>query len=175
VNQSLINACSKSTQTDSWLKIERDEFLTMVTPPHLEVQEPFSLHTEYPDTDIDTVSGSCVCLYTPWTLDPLWRTDETTARRILVIEPLWFDRYPVSPSVLDFIIRQGQTVIPDLEVYVGSVDDLPGIRSSTVYFKDHQTNQHWSGTRETNEKIFPEVSGYYQSFYKYWQEAKKYL
>jgi deoxyribodipyrimidine photo-lyase len=172
VSQDLINACSDSKQTDTWLAIERDDLLTMAIPDQLKISETAVFTMEYPETDIDTVSGAEVGLYTPWTLDPTWRQPEPM-RRILVIDSQWFDRYPVSQNVLDFIIRQGQTVIPELEVYAGDIQALPGIDDASIYFKNHQTNQHWPGYRDQVERLFPNVTGYYPSFFKYWQTVKK--
>lgn len=172
VNQALINACSKTAQADTWLSIERDDFLTIPVPEILRTHEPFTLEMEYPVVpEVVSVFGEEVCLYTPWTLDPLWRREQS-ARRILVIEPLWFDRYPVSVDVLDFIIRQGKTVMPELEIFVGSVDEIPGLYSADVFLKNHPTNQHWPGWRDARELLFPAATGYYPSFFAYWEAVK---
>jgi deoxyribodipyrimidine photo-lyase len=173
VNQALIDACSDTQQPGSWLAIERDNMLTMETPAHLRAAESFTAVMNYPVSDIDTVSGADVCLYTPWTLDPEWRREAGEVRRILVIDRLWFDAYPVSDDVLEFTIRQGQTVIPELELYAGYIDDLPGLYDGDVYMKNHQTNQHWPGTRDQIERLFPAVTGYYPSFFKYWQKVQQ--
>jgi deoxyribodipyrimidine photo-lyase len=176
VNQSLIQACSDSNQTESILDFPREEMLSVQIPEGLLEHEPFALCTEYPEVQaVATVTGASVCLYTPWTLDPTWRREQS-ARRILVIDPAWFDRYPVSELVLDFIMRQGQTVIPDLEVHIGSVTDISQLQyAQEVFAQQHQTNRTWPVQFDEREKLFPEVQGYYQSFYKYWQAVEKSL
>jgi len=173
VNQDLINAWSSEQQDDTWLSLEREVTLTMPIPEHLTMHEPFNFVMEYPVSTAETVSGADVCLYTPWTLNPEWRKDDE-CRRVLVFDALWFDRYPVSPDVRDFIVRQGQTVIPNLEVYSGYIDDLPGVyNTNQLHLLNHQTNQHWPGHRDALERLYPSVTGYYQSFFAYWQAVLK--
>ena len=176
VNQALIQACSDSTQTASIIDFPRDEMLSVETPQVLLEHEPYALITEYPELEVvSSVTGASVCLYTPWTLDPTWRR-EPGYRRILVIDPVWFDRYPVSELVLDFIIRQGQTVIPELEVYIGEASDISGLQyAEDVFALLHQTNRTWPVQFDAQAMLFPEVTGYYQSFYKYWQAVEKSL
>ncbi len=173
-SQSLINSCSDTKQPHTWLSLDREDTLTMSLPPVLDGSEPISLVMEYlVIPEVLTVSGAEVCLYTPWTLDPLWRR-EISARRILVIDPAWFDRFPVSAAVLDFIIRQGQTILPELEVFVGTVYDIPGLADAeAIYTKAHPTNTDWPGTHDPRELLAPAVTGYFSSFFKYWQKAER--
>jgi len=168
VNQKLINGCSDHKQLRSILTYDRDQMAKQPTPEILVPFEEEQLETIYPDIEpVTTVSGATVQLYTPWTLDPAWRRNESD-RRILVIDPFWFDRYPVSAQVLDFIIRQGKIVITDLEVYVGRVEDIHGISDAlTVHTLLHQTSRQWPVQFDTVEKLFPAVSGYYKSFFAY--------
>ena len=183
-SQSLINACSDTKQPHTWLSLEREATLTMPIPEHLLQSEPVILPMEYPEQpEVMSVFGAEVYLYTPWTLDPGWRRagDGSTdgdrgshTRRLLIIDPAWFDRFPVSPFVLDFIIRQGQTVMPELEVFVGDVYDMPGITEAVaVYTKAHPTNQSWPGQHDPRELLAPAVTGYFPSFFKYWQKAER--
>lgn len=149
---------------------------TLPTPKCLQVYEVEQLENAYPEVPpVATVAGAAVQLYTPWTLDPLWQR-QTTDRRILVIDPFWFDRYPVSDSVLDFIIRQGKIVIPDLEVHIGGLADIHGISdAASVYALEHQTNRTWPVQFDQVERLFPAVSGYYKSFFAYWKAVEKSL
>lgn len=169
-NQELLNGISDTTQAGTWFDVSRDAFLTMTTPSHLGAYEPFSLTTPYPETqEPPSVAGQDVYCYTPWTLDPTWRRAQS-ARRLLLIDPAWFDRFPVSELVMDFIVRQGQTVMPELEIFIGDIFAVPGIDGAAhIYAKPHPTNQHWPATFDGRELLFPEVRGYYQSFFKYWQ------
>jgi deoxyribodipyrimidine photo-lyase len=174
VNQKLINGCSNHKQVRSILTYDRDEMCELATPAVLQPYFDEALTTIYPVVEpVVTVAGARVQLYTPWTLDPTWRKGESD-RRILVIDPMWFDRYPVSEQVLDFITRQGSIVIPDLEVHIGSVGEIHGIDDAlSVTALRHQTNQDWLVEFDTVEKIFPNVSGYYKSFFAYWKTVEK--
>lgn len=173
VNQELINGCTDYQQERSILTYDREQMTELSIPEILQTFEDEQLETTYPEAEtIMTVSGATVSLYTPWTLDPLWRQHESN-RRILVIDPVWFDRYPVSDLVLDFIIRQGKIVIPDLEVHVGSIQEIHGIDAAFVYTQLHQTNRTWPVEFDSVEKLFPAVSGYYKSFFTYWKEVEK--
>lgn len=173
VNQALINTCSTYQQAESILSYEREQMTSLPTPDILEAFEEEQLETIYPQLDpIMTISGATVCLYTPWTLNPQWRPD-VSDRRILVIDPTWFDRYPVSELVLDFIIRQGKIVIPHLEVHIGRVEDIHGIDDAVAYTLLHQTNRTWPVIFDHSELLFPAVTGYHKSFFAYWKEVER--
>jgi deoxyribodipyrimidine photo-lyase len=179
VNQKLINGCSEVKQVRSILTFDRDDMLNQPTPTELTGVTPFTLKTTYPTPEpLNSVAGESVLLYTPWTLNPEWE-QATVGRRILVIDPAWFDRFPVSKRVLQFIIKQGKMVVPTLEVFVGNPERITGIKDATqVLALRHPTIETWSV--ETIEyapvpKLFPEVAGYYPSFFKYWQQCLCYL
>ena len=44
-----------------------------------------------------------------------------------------------------------------------------------VYFKEHPTTRHYQGIQEQRDWLFPEVSGYFPSFFGYWKKCEKYL
>lgn len=173
VNQALINACSDSEQTGTFLDYEREELGAHPVPDVLRASEPFTLAPGYPAADTDVVDRPVVHLYTPWTLDPQWRREET-AQRILIIDPTFFNRYPGSADVFDFIVRQGKTVIPELQVFIGRPHELHGIgEADEVRAIAHPTNRDWLVQFDEPQWLFPEVSGYYPSFFKYWQAVTK--
>lgn len=176
VNQKLINGCSDHNQIRSILTFDRETMLDQPLPDILETHQPFELTTTYPESTVTTsVSGEVIVLYTPWTLDPTYRSKETD-RRIVVIDPVWFDRLPVSDLVTNFILEQGKAVIENLEVFVGDVTDIPDINTAaSVHARSHQTNQAWSqfADLETPPKLFPQVTGYYKSFFAYWKAVEK--
>lgn len=182
-SQSLLNACSDIQQFDTWLPFDRNDSLQLPLPPELQMSESFAYDTNYPAVPaIETVLGAEVYLYTPWTLDPSWRRADAcggtnslhpSARRILIIDPVWFDRFPVSDLVLDFIMRQGQTVISELEIFIGEAEALPGLAdAASVYCKAHPTNTNWPAMFDARELLAPACTGYYPSFFKYWQQAE---
>lgn len=172
VSQSLINAWSPRAlqQQHTWLSGDRDQLDYTHLPTHMREHHPDTLAMLYPDVSpVVTTAGSVVRLYTPWTLDPTWRQAEA-ARDILVIDPAVFDRYPVSEAVLEFIIRQGETVLPTLEVHVGSYESIPGIAdAAAVYARAHPTNHAWPLQLDEPAWLHPHVTGYYKSFFAYYQ------
>ncbi len=173
-SQSLINACGGGTERGTWLDIERDDLLTMVIPDVLKPQQPFAYTTTYPESTVHSIAhGETVCLYTPWTLNPAWRREQSS-RRILVIDPTWFDAYPVSEAVMDFILAQGAAVIDGLEVWVGEPATLPGFtNAAAVYAVSHPTNQDWAVSFDESAWLHPHVTRYYPSFFAYWQAVTK--
>ena len=175
VNQKLINGCSEQSQVRTMLTYDRDDMTTLPTPAVLLPWTPENLQTNYPVVEpLPSAVGDTVCLYTPWTLDPTWRAEQSAARRVLVIDPTWFDRYPVSDAVLAFIVAQGQLVIPQLEVHVGCVTDIDGISDTVAtYTRAHQTNTDWPAQFDPAPKLFPAVGGYYKSFFAYWKAVEK--
>jgi len=167
VNQALINACSDISET-TWLSAPREEALERVPESLYITESPNTLTMEYGsigETIPDILESTQ--LYTPWTLDPRWLV-EGSVRKILIIDPTWFDRFPVSSSVLDYIVRQGKLVIPELEVFVGTFAELPITEQAVLHAKLHQTNQTWKNVSFTEtERLHPHVTGYYPSFFAF--------
>lgn len=173
-NQALINACSPTKQTGTFLDIPRETLHTIAVPAALEATVADTLATVLPVGDtISSVAGQSVLLYHPWHLNPTWR-ESAEVRQILVLEPSHFARYPVSGAVLEFIIRLGKTVIPKLELFVGEVDTLPGIATVTsCYTMAHPTNLHWPVVHDAPTWLYPTVTVYYPSFFTYWQACQQ--
>jgi deoxyribodipyrimidine photo-lyase len=94
--------------------------------------------------------------------------------RVLLLEPSHFDAFPVSEKVLAWVMGQA-ALIPEIHVYVGEfsqfVKDHP--RADIVYKEHPIFNYH--GTMESRDWMFPEVTGYFPSFFGYWKRCQKYL
>ncbi len=175
VDQSLINSWSSKKQPYSILNFRREAMLETPCPDILLKAEPFTLMMDYGSNDgVSSVARERVLLYTPWTLNP--NHDTTATRHILVFDPAWFDEFPVSSKVRDFIIAQGRLVIPGLEVWYGDVATIPGYHEAESRTAlAHQTNQTWQGVTVTEpDWLFPQVRGYFPSFFAYWQQASRY-
>lgn len=173
-NQSIINACSDFTQSDTYLDRVKEEIGVGIIPKELVASEPFTYKMSYPASDTLLLFGTDpVFLYHPWSLDPLWHEGEFGAR-ILVIEQRLFDAYPISPLVLEHLLTTARTHIPDIKVYVGAVETIPGLATvKQVYVKEHPTVTHFPGVHEKSHELFPEVTGYYPSFFTFWQACLK--
>jgi deoxyribodipyrimidine photo-lyase len=168
-NQELINKCSDPKQHKTYLDIPIDTVSLVETPEELKTQEAFHLTMHYPESDkIDNVSKKTVFLYHPWSIDPLWRKDEV-GELIFVLEPRLFDKFPVSPRVLNHIMKLLKTHVPGVKVFVGNVETIPGLKQAKVFSKAHPATAHFEGHKDVTEELFPHVKGYYQSFFKFWQ------
>ncbi len=171
-NQGLINNCSDERQRDTYLDMPIEIVGTQNIPLALLTHEPFNFKTEYPaSANIADVYGKTVFLYHPWSIDPLWRKDEA-GERIFIIEPRLFDKFPVSPLVLDHMLKLLKTHVPDAKVFVGNVETIPGIAAATVFSKAHPTTTHIPGHKDEVEELFPHVRGYHQSFFKFWEACE---
>ena len=133
------------------------------------------------------------CIYNSFNLDPLWHADEEV-NRILLLEPNHFEQFPITEKVLQFIIDLAKTNIPGLQSFVGSFEELfQQIQTITIgenntnksivsqeniaiiYFKEHPTTQYYKGIEEERDWLFPEVNGYYPSFFGYWKKCERLL
>ena len=139
------------------------------------------------------LSNQPFCIYNSFNLDPLWHADESM-NRILLLEPNHFEQFPVTKKVLQFVIDLATTNIPGLKIFIGnfedlnqtlqtnsitanaSVEDTQSEKSKPViYFKEHPTTLHYKGIQETRDWLFPEVNGYYPSFFGYWKKCERYI
>jgi deoxyribodipyrimidine photo-lyase len=133
------------------------------------------------------------CIYNSFNLDPLWHANASVSR-ILLLEPNHFDQFPVTEKVLQFVIDLARTNIPGIQIFIGNFEDLIQaiqVRSinekvvseitqsenkkTIIYFKEHPTTQHYKGIQEARDWLFPEVNGYYPSFFGYWKKCERYL
>ena len=142
--------------------------------------------------DINQVLPSqSFCIYNSFNLDPLWHT-EVSVNRILLLEPNHLNQFPITEKVLQFVIDLAKTNIPGIQLFIGNFEDLTQVletNSSTenladaasenkrpiIYFKEHPTTKHYQGIQEERDWLFPQVSGYYPSFFGYWKKCERYL
>ena len=169
-NQTLINACSDTTDSGTYVDMDKDLIGEGDIPPGLRTHEPFLCHTAYPPGDtLPPLQGTTVFVYHPWSLDPLWHRDEP-GLRILVIEPRLYDKYPISKRVMEHLITVARTQVPGIKLYVGNIETVPGLTTAgALYSKAHPTTPYFPGIRESPDELFPNVKGYYPSFSKFWQ------
>ena len=129
------------------------------------------------------------CIYNSFNLDPLWHADESM-NRILLLEPNHFEHFPVTEKVLQFIVDLAITNIPGLQIFIGNFKDLfqhietismsdKNITSeksnAIIYFKEHPTTLHYIGIQEVRDWLFPQVDGYFPSFFGYWKKCERYF
>jgi deoxyribodipyrimidine photo-lyase len=58
-------------------------------------------------------------VYNTYNIDPLWHKN-INANRILLLEPLHFEKYPISEKVLNWILQLTTNNITDIQIFCGS-------------------------------------------------------
>jgi len=170
-NQAVINGCSDRKELRTYLTMPREEVGTGPVPAVLRASEPFSYTMEYPISEPFDRSSPNVFLCCPWTLNPDWRAGDV-GERILLLEPVWFDRFPVSPQVLDFMCTVARTQIPDIKIVVQNATDLALPPTTTVYSQAYPSHTDWPGIVDPAPRLFPAVTGYHSSFFKFWEACQ---
>ena len=174
-NQENINKYTGSKEMNSFLTVSYDAFANMDVPDILTAQSTLSLPAVLPVSDQTETESDTVFVYNSYQLDPEWHTHEE-GTRILLLEPEHFEQYPVSEKVLQFIIDLARKNIPGIRLFAGSFDELlKKFPSAQIYYKEHPLTKHYKGKEEPRNWMFPEITGYYPSFFSYWKKCEKYL
>jgi deoxyribodipyrimidine photo-lyase len=197
-NQENINKYTNSKQLNTFLDTEYENLQTSIFD-HSDTIQPNHL-INWPDPldqkfDIDTTAilkgiqqknqskifdinqvlpNQPFCIYNSFNLDPLWHAN-AIVNRILLIEPNHFKKFPVTEKVLQFVIDLATTNIPGIQIFIGNFESLSQHIQSTIYFKEHPTTLHYKGIREERDWLFPQVDGYFPSFFGYWKKCERYL
>ena len=173
-NQENINKFFYSTQRGTFLDVGYDEFERLSPVKTLKNKAPFELRTNLPELPRPQLETSKTTLiYNYYNLDPYWYKGEDV-QRILLLEPYFFEKYPVSNNCLDFVMALTQN-IKDIKVYIGDFADLlEQVGEEAIVYKEHPTATHYRGKMEARYWL-TEVEGYYPSFFKFWNKAKKEL
>jgi deoxyribodipyrimidine photo-lyase len=174
-NQENINKYCNTNQRGTFLDVEYEDFPELPVPDILQETETPTLKTVLPKKEAITIDNSRpTFLYNFYNLDPFWK-HETEANRVLLLEPKHFEKYPVSEKTIDFILKLAKN-IGEIQIYPGEFDELvKEFGLNEIYFKEHPTATHYKGNKEERDWLFPEVKGYFPSFFKYWNQGKKFL
>lgn len=174
-NQENINRYTGATQRNTFLDKPYEVLSTMEIPKNLKQQVNFLGKTQLPLANkIRIDSRLPVCIYNSYNLDPLWNIAKN-ANRILLLEPSHFDNYPVSKNVIDFIVDLSKN-INGIQIFIGEFNELlQHTDHAIIYFKKHPSCIHYKGIEESYDYMFPQVSGYFNSFFSYWKNCEKYL
>ncbi|MBS9463033.1 deoxyribodipyrimidine photolyase [Flagellimonas sp. 389] len=174
-NQENINKYCRTNQKNTFLDVSYEAFNNgMEIPEVLKETESLQLKTELPKPESITVDESLPTLiYTFYNLDPEWEKN-TSANRILLLEPSHFENYPVSKKSIDFALGISKN-IANIQVYVGEFQELVvSHHLKNIHFKEHPLNRHYQGTEAPREWMF-DVQGYHSSFFGFWKKCKKQL
>lgn len=175
-NQDNINHYSKTIQTDSYLQQGYNQLPNLAIPEALkEITQPI-FTTPLPICQTPLLDNTLpLALYTSYQLDPHWRAAENL-NRLLILAPSHFNTYPVSARVISFIIELAQNLIPNIQIFVGEVEDIPEITNfPAIYHQQHPLTQHFPGTATPANWMFPEATYRGQGFFGYWKQCEKTL
>jgi len=169
-NQENINKFTNTNQSNTFLDTTYEVLETMNTPIELLATQQLDAITHLPQSDFLQVNKELpTFIYNYYNLDPLWHKNEL-GNRILLIEPSFFSVYPVSEKCIDFMLALSKN-IPNIQIYVGSFSSLTDTyKLQNVYYKEHPLNIGYTGKEEERDWISTNVSGYYLSFFAYWNK-----
>lgn len=173
-NQNNINKYFNSSQKGTFLDVEYEQFDNLETPAKLLETTPYELETPLPNVQQPVFENSkTTLLYNYYNLDPFWHLGED-AQRILLLEPTFFKKYPVSKKCIDFVLNLGKN-IEGLKVFVGDFNELEKqIEANRFIYKEHPTNKHYRGKEEPRDWLTG-VTGYFPSFFAFWKKTVKEL
>lgn len=172
-NQDNLNKYFGGTQKNTFVDVDYSEFTTLKTPEVLKETEKFDLKTSLDLLKSDEILNEKTLVFNYYNLDYAWHKNEAF-QRVLLLEPSFFEKFPVSQKVLNFALELSKN-IPDLKIFVGEFADVNAIISTeNLYYKEHPTNLHYLGTKE-NRKSLSTLEGDFPSFFSYWKKIKKEL
>lgn len=174
-NQENINKYTASTQRNTYLDKSYEVLPEMEIPASLTTTEEFNFEITLPAGDsIQIIPDQPIFIYNYYNLDPLWHKYEP-GNRILLLEPEFFQNYPVSKKCIDFMLDLSKN-IEGIQIYVGSFQAFSAeYKESSIYYKEHPLNLAYLGVQEERDWIAIDVSGYFPSFFSYWKKVKKHL
>ncbi len=174
-NQENINKYTASTKRNTYLDTSYEVLPEMEIPASLTTTEEFNFDITLPEGDnIQIIPDQPIFIYNYYNLDPLWHKDEP-GNRILLLEPEFFQNYPISKKCMDFMLDLSKN-IQGIQIYVGSFQAFSAeYKETSIYYKEHPLNIGYFGLQEERDWIANDVSGYYPSFFSYWKKVKKHL
>ncbi len=180
-NQENINKYTYSHQRQTFMDQSYDIIPLIEVPQVLTPVKAIQLKSHLPQTELPEIDAEKpILLYNSYNLDPCWRAQDD-AHRVLLLEPSHFENNPVSKKVIDFIIQLSAN-IPNIQLYCGEVDALAAQVASVspnkkpVFIsKEHPAFTHYPGNKDERDWMFPQVTGYYNSFFAFWKKCERYL
>ncbi len=174
-SQENINKYCGTNQRGTFLDMDYGDFSALPVPEVLRETENPVLTVQLPEKKPLEIDESLPTLvYNFYNLDPFWKA-EMNANRVLLFEPNHFAKYPVAPKTIDFV-RKLAGNIGGIKVYTGEFDELQKeYNLSEIYYKEHPTAAHYQGIEEERDWMFPELKGYYPSFFNFWKKCEKLL
>jgi deoxyribodipyrimidine photo-lyase len=178
-NQENINKYTFSKQQNTFLDKPYEQLVKMPIPDALQETTVLELKTNLPKNTCPQINTELPTLiYNSYNLDPFWRKDEK-ANRVLLLEPTHFNQYPVSDKVIEFIIGLTKN-IEGLQMFKGEIEEIKKLYladslwdDQKIISKEHTAFTYYPGIKDQRDWMFPEVNGYYPSFFSYWKKAER--
>ena len=178
-NQENINKYTHSNQVGTFLDDSYEHIVSMQVPDSLTAITSLQLNTILPDTNFPLLDlTKPTLLYNSYNLDPTWRANENV-NRVLLLEPSHFNLNPVSENVINFVIQLSKN-IPGIQIFVGEIPQILALYNESnldikkvLISKEHPAFEYYPGIKDQREWMFPSVTGYYPSFFKYWEKCKQ--
>ena len=115
------------------------------------------------------------CLYTPYNLDPLWHA-EIKANRILFWDTDFWQQFPVSEKVQNWINELGAHNIEGLQIYYGNLAALQSqINTASTFCKEHPSTKGYPFELASRSWLLPEINEVPISFFSFWKKVQKHL
>ena len=180
-NQENVNKYTFSKQQNTFLDKPYEQLVDLPIPDALQETTVLDLTTNLPKSNTPNIDTELPTLiYNSYNLDPIWRKLEKV-NRVLLLEPSHFNQYPVSDKVIEFIIDLSKN-IEGIQVYTGEIADIENLyktnntwENQKIISKEHPAFAYYPGIKDQRDWMFPEVNGYYPSFFAYWKQVKKQL
>ena len=171
-NQRNIDQYFHTNQPGSFLDQSYEALPKMPIPDVLQPLSDFTSTTVLPNTPMPSLDVSKpLYIYNSYNLDPNWDAS-MDANRLLLLEPSHFKRFPISDTVLNFILELSKN-IPGVEVFVGEVNEIPGLRQfPKIVSKEHPAFRHYPGEKQERDWMFPGLTVKHTSFFRFWKQAE---
>lgn len=178
-NQENVNKYTFSKQQNTFLDKPYEQLVDMPIPDALQETTVLDLTTNLPKSNTPNIDTELPTLiYNSYNLDPIWRKLEKV-NRVLLLEPSHFHQYPVSDKVIEFIIDLSKN-IEGIQVYTGEIADIENLyktnntwENQKIISKEHPAFAYYPGIKDQRDWMFPEVNGYYPSFFGFWKKAER--
>ncbi len=178
-NQENVNKYTFSKQQNTFIDKPYEQLVDLPIPDALQETTVLDLTTNLPKSNTPNIDTELPTLiYNSYNLDPIWRKLEKV-NRVLLLEPSHFNQYPVSDKVIEFIIDLSKN-IEGIQVYTGEIADIENLyktnntwENQKIISKEHPAFAYYPGIKDQRDWMFPEVNGYYPSFFGFWKKAER--
>lgn len=175
--QENVNHYTHSAQRNTFLDVATEDLPNAPVPDRLKATIDLNLNTTLPVTPQPLIDHTKPTLiYNSYNLDPIWRKEEDV-NRILLLEPSHFQKFPVSKKVIDFVESLSKN-IHGVQVMVGEITELTALYKNSplglngIISKEHPAFKHYPGIKDSRDWIYPNVTGYFNSFFSFWKKCE---